>query len=305
MRRLLLMFLMLGLLSFAAGCGDDDDEDGGGSDEPAQEETSTAAEEPQKLSIEITAAGEGEFELTAPESIEAGLVEIELKNSDEDAPHEAQLIRIEEGGDVEEFFEAIQSEEGAPIPDFAQDPGGVGTTAPGETRSVTQVLEPGSYVIFDSEEPEGEDVEANYENGAQATLEVTGEAVEGELPETEGRIVADEYSFETEGLVEGENTVTFENAGEELHHVIAFPFTNDETTIEELAELFQSEEEPEGPPPVDFERGTGTAVIDGGASQVATLNFESGRYALVCFITDREGGPPHVAEGMVAEVEIP
>jgi plastocyanin len=305
MRRLLLMFLMLGLLAFAAGCGDDDDEDGGGTDEPAQEETSTAAEEPQKLEISISSPEEGQFEYEVPETVEAGLTEIEFTNEDE-VPHEAQLIRLEgEDADVDEFLESTD-EEGAPIPEFAVDGGGVGSTAPGETATATQVLQPGRYLLFDSETPEGEgEGEPNHQNGARVEFEITGEEVEAELPETEASIVADEYSFETDGLKAGENELTFENAGEELHHVIAFPFTNDEATIEQLEELFQSEEEPEGPPPVDFEKAVGTAVIDGGISQNVTLELESGRYAFVCFIPDREGGPPHVAKGMIAEVEIP
>ena len=66
----------------------------------------------------------------------------------------------------------------------------------------------------------------------------------------------------------------------------------------------EQEEEASGPPPVDFEGGAGTAVLEGGMKQVAELELKRGKYALVCFISDRKGGPPHVAKGMVAEAAV-
>ena len=35
------------------------------------------------------------------------------------------------------------------------------------------------------------------------------------------------------------------------------------------------------------------------------LELRQGRYALVCFLSDRKGGPPHVVKGMVTEVDVP
>jgi hypothetical protein len=34
-----------------------------------------------------------------------------------------------------------------------------------------------------------------------------------------------------------------------------------------------------------------TAVLDGGTTQVTDLRLNKGKYALVCFIQDRKGGP--------------
>jgi hypothetical protein len=45
-------------------------------------------------------------------------------------------------------------------------------------------------------------------------------------------------------------------------------------------------------------------VIEGGESQLVTADLEPGRYALLCFISDRQGGPPHAVKGMVDELEI-
>jgi hypothetical protein len=45
-------------------------------------------------------------------------------------------------------------------------------------------------------------------------------------------------------------------------------------------------------------------VIEGGEGQLVTLYLKPGRYVLFCFISDRQGGPPHAIKGMVDEVEV-
>jgi hypothetical protein len=47
-----------------------------------------------------------------------------------------------------------------------------------------------------------------------------------------------------------------------------------------------------------------TPVLEGGAKQLITLELESGKYALLCFVPDRAGGKPHAFLGMVSEVEV-
>jgi hypothetical protein len=47
-------------------------------------------------------------------------------------------------------------------------------------------------------------------------------------------------------------------------------------------------------------------VLDKGGKQVDTLELTSGSYALLCFITDRAGSPPHVIKAkMIQEVKVP
>ena len=41
-----------------------------------------------------------------------------------------------------------------------------------------------------------------------------------------------------------------------------------------------------------------------GEAQVVNMTFESGSYVFLCFITDKEGGPPHFTKGMVQQVDI-
>jgi hypothetical protein len=72
-------------------------------------------------------------------------------------------------------------------------------------------------------------------------------------------------------------------------------------TIEVVETFFREEE---GQPPVDFEQGVFTPVLEGGDEQVSAASLDSGRWALVCLISNREGRPPHIEMGMIDEVEV-
>ncbi len=264
------------------------------------DEESSSSSKPRKLAVEVTEQGQGKFGLEAPESVEAGVVEISLETPGDQTSHDAQLVRVEGDHSIDEVLEFI-AKEGAPTPDWLFAAGGVGQTATG--ASATQQLAPGSYFILDTGQPEGDDVKSYAEEGATAALEVTGEATSGELPSAEAKITATEYDFTASGLEAGKNEVEFDNAGEDLHHVIAFPYAEG-ADLAAVKKVFMEEGEPSGPPPLDFESIAATAVLEGGAKQVAELDLKRGKYALVCFVSDRKGGPPHVAKGMITEAVV-
>ena len=108
-------------------------------------------------------------------------------------------------------------------------------------------------------------------------------------------MTAAEYTFEDDGLEAGENEIAFQNVGAQPHHLIVAPIKGD-ATIEEVEKAFAGKDE--GPPPAE-DKGiqTATAVIEGGETQLVELDLKPGRYAFYCFISDRQGGPPHVAQG--------
>jgi hypothetical protein len=265
---------------FVGGCGDDEEDSQDTAAAPAQVEIATPANPDEPL--------------TAPASVEAGEAEITFTNSGE-KPANAQLIRVEGDHSGEETLNGLRAvSSGKPAPPWFFAGGGIGTTVPGETRTVTQVFEPGTYYAI------------NDETGKPAVpdpIEVTGEAAEASVPEAPATITASEYTFEAQELASGSGELTFENAGEEPHHVVAMPLAQG-GTIQEAERFFQSEEEPQGPPPVDFRKEVSTAVVEGGDTQVVELPLVKGDYALVCFISDRQGGPPHIAKGMIAEATV-
>ena len=270
-------------LALLAACGDDDEDSGGG--------------EAQALQITVADKGKGQSALEAPGTVEAGVVELTLRNNGE-RPHDAQLFRVAGNQSAEQTIAAVgkllQGQGG--FPEWLTAAGGVGATKPGQTGTVTQVLEPGTYYIGDIEGTSGPP-----DPKTVPRLVVTGDAADAELPETEGTITARDYRFESEGLQTGENEVLFENAGAQPHHIIAAQIKPG-STIEDVRTFVKTEQ---GEPPIDEASSVVTAVLEGQTSQTVTLDLaKPGKYALLCFISDREGGPPHALLGMISEAEV-
>lgn len=45
-------------------------------------------------------------------------------------------------------------------------------------------------------------------------------------------------------------------------------------------------------------------MFDGGEALIQELEVAAGRNVVVCFISDRDGDPPHVMEGMIDMIEV-
>lgn len=262
------------VLCFLAGCGQ------GGS-----------STEAKPLNLELTESGDKTSYSGTPREVPAGLVRVSLKNGGK-TPHEAQMVRVDGEHSADEVVQVI-SREGGPIPEWLHPAGGVSITPPGQTTTAVQPLEEGTHHVLDlqSEGPS---------KGAQATFNVTGGGGDAEPPEAPATVTASEYKFETSGLKPGKNRVRFDNAGQEYHHVIMAPIKPGKT-IDDARKFLSTEK---GEPPIDEEKSVSSAVIDAGSSQVIDLELEKGKYAAVCFISDRKGGPPHAAKGMLMEVDV-
>jgi len=269
------------LLGLAA-CGDDDEKESGSG-------------QAQTLSVGVN----GQGKLTGVTDVKGGVVTLNFRNGSKD-PYDLQLIRVDGNRPVAQVLRVIGSE-GGPIPTWLHGAGGVGGTEPGQNSTATQVLPPGSYYAIAQAETEGE---GDGPKPVTQAFKVEGGASEGELPEAPATITATEYKFQATGLKTGVNRIRFANDGKELHHVIAFQLAPGKT-VADLKKAFQSEGPPQGPPPFIPTSQTGTAVLDGGVDQNIELEFpKAGNWALVCFIQDRKGGPPHAAKGMITPVAI-
>ena len=292
-----------------AACGDDDDKD----------KSTTAKATP--LAITTSDAGSKRFKTEAPKSIKGGLVNLTFTNAGKEE-HEAQLVRIDGAHTSQDVIELF-GKEAAPIPDWVSFPGGAGNTAPGQTVTATLNLRPGKYMTFDGGDPD--EGASKSSRGALAEFEVTA-GEDGPLPASTATITAatdeaaeeaaeaaegtDEHakhahSFEISGLKAGKNRLRFVNKGKEDHHAVLFPIVPGKT-IADVEKFFMQQGRPTGPPPVDFEGGASTAVTGGDTEQVADLVLaKPGKYAVVCFLTDRDGkGKPHFAEGMLEEADV-
>lgn len=290
----------IALSALAVGCGGDDDRPDAADREPAK---------PVSFPITATAEGATKRAMSFPATVEAGLITMTLRNSDT-VPRSAQLLRIVGDHSLDEVVDVVTAD-GEEIPAWVQDGGGVPAVEPGATGSASQVLVPGRYVLVDDQEGEGEDAKTHAELGAVGDFTVTGERARVGLPPVPATITATDveqdgektYGFRLEGLRAGTNRVHFQNTGAELHHALFLPLRKG-ATLAQAEQLLTSSRTPSGPPPVDFSKIVGTKVIDAGIEQNITLDLPAGRYAVVCFVSDREGGKSHVEKGMIEEVEI-
>jgi hypothetical protein len=252
------------------------------------------SDDAQKLSFTAESKGKS-VTFTVPESAEAGLAEITVTN-DSDAEADLQLIRVEGDRTPEEVVQGLgKAIQGQSFPEWFFAAGGVGTLEAGESATVTQVLQPGDYYAFNTESNGPPDPKT------VAVTKVSGEESDDELAEGDATVEGGEYVFNAETLPSGSTEILFDNIGAQPHHLIASKFISEDATAEDVEKFFKTEK---GKPPIS-EKGTqSTAVLEGGEGQLVTMDLEPGRYALYCFITDREGGPPHAFKGMIDEVEV-
>ena len=298
--------LALVLTLVAAACGDDDDEDtaASGSGSEAAEET---AEIP---TFTITATDDlaaKKFTFDVPSDISGGVVTLELKNDGKEF-HDFQLVKAVDGHTLDDLLSEVESED-APLSDWVDPPGGASHAVPGATTRSTLELEPdATYWYFCTEssggEEEGTEEVSHAGNGMAGEFTVEGDSG-AELPDAPASVTAKDYSFEVSGLKAGKNTIAFVNDGpEQIHHALFFPVVEGKT-FEDAKAALTSEEETEGPPPVDFENGVGTTVMGADHSMVVELDLKPGTYALICFMPDKgTAGPPHASKGMLTEVTI-
>ena len=279
-RHALLTLALASALALSA-CGDDDD-DGGGS--------GTADPQSGKAIFEMSGSGKSP-KVTGPSEARAGVLELQLKNRTKKEVS-LQIVGFEGNRDPAEIIKAGEAwgDKGGKLPSDIRLVGGTGNVAPGKTGVVRQSLSAGKYLAL------------NIDSNAYSEFEVTGDGT-GTLPSTDGTITGSEFKFETGPLKAGDVQLTFRNSGQEAHHVVGLPI-NPGKTIEEVADFLKEEDEASGPPPFSEKGGFDTAILDGGAEQTFDAKLKAGRYALICFIPDRAGGPPHVAKGMVSEAVV-
>jgi hypothetical protein len=118
------------------------------------------------IPVTVTASASGKrVKFDVPARVKPGATELSLVNNTKE-PVELQIVRLDEGHTLAEFYPALESE-AAPIPTWLHAFGGVGETSPGQTRTAVVDLEAGSYAWFSNTSPEQEGAQPLYKRGGE------------------------------------------------------------------------------------------------------------------------------------------
>jgi hypothetical protein len=262
----------------------------------------TAADTVQTLKVKAIDGTKGTYSFEGlPTTLKGGNLAVELTNTGKEE-HDLAILRIEGKHSMDEVMKIINSED-APTPSWLHANGGTGRIPPGQVGRATVNLGPGTYMFACTVSNETTH-KSHAAGGMMKMITVTGPKAATLPAGATGSIVAKEYGFETKGLKAGKNVVEFSVAGKELHHFLMFPLMPGKT-IQDAIAFLSSDKPPSGPPPVNFDKGQNSSVIEKSEGAILTeINLTPGRWAMVCFMTDRAGGPPHIMKGMALEVVI-
>lgn len=121
-------------------------------------------------------------------------------------------------------------------------------------------------------------------------------------PDVDGRIIAKRgLTWGGSSSLPAKGTFLFKNrrtAG--VPHFVVLQQVTEGTTVDEVLEFLQSEQE-DGPPPSWLERGAmDTGSLSPGQRMTVDYDLPPGQYAVLCFFPDpKMDGVPHAAMGMV------
>jgi uncharacterized cupredoxin-like copper-binding protein len=252
------------------------------------------------LALSISETGKGS-KFTVPPSATGGLVTVQLTNLGK-KPHGAQLIRVESGHTIAQALAILAPERPKKVPSWIHGEGGVGAAEPGATGSATVNLPAGSYGVVD--------IAASGEGGPPAVSTLTvSPGKEGPLPATGTTITAaapskDHFKWQISGpLKVGPSAITLVSKGSRTLHELTVGRITANVPIARIVKDLQSN----GPPPSYVDPGVqySTAVLDNGKAENTQLVLtKPGKYVFICHLTDRDGGKPHFAEGLITTVTV-
>lgn len=290
MKRLMLFVALLAPL-FSGACSSDDD--------PAVDEASDVApdkaQEPavQKLSFEAT-----EYGYEVPSRVNDGTVELTMKNVGKEI-HIAAVGRVRDGRTFADAVKDLQSPT-PPVNPAADDSssGGIASTSPGQSSSVTFLLQPGTY-YFACFIPAPDGVPHVAKGMVEAFEVVDIPVAPAAAPAASGKVVAKDFSYTTSYEVKaGEQFIELANEGDQAHEITLVEFAAGKGP----ADLQAFFENPTGAAPATFYGGPVVGVLP---VIWRTPKLVAGKsYVFMCLIPDGADGVPHAAKGMVLPMTV-
>ncbi len=255
-----------------------------------------------------------EYATDAPDTIPAGWTTFRLTNRGHEV-HYGHIVRLAPGKTVQDlvdaYAEAIRTS--GPRPTWVTRFGGPGGTFPGDTSSVTQQLEPGSYVWICPVEDNG----GNPHFGKGEVKPFVVRASDGPMADSAARPKASmvirlkDFSFDVDSSIPaGRQTIRVANAGLEPHDLVMMKLNPGITSDQVLAAMNPERARRPGqaaapPPPLEslMTGAGGIAAIAPGMESFFDATLSPGEYVLLCMATAPDGRS-HIEHGMVKQIRI-
>ena len=241
--------------------------------------------------------------LSAPTSVEAGRVFLQVENDSDGASVAVEFYRAPQGTSAADLIPGFQDAAALdqPPPDFYDMliAGGVTAEAGGRGQAVID-LPAGSWIA----------AAFVYGNGADALLtqavEVTGEIGDPDDPDADIDLNFEDFSFDLEERVPAADQVwELENDGEQPHFISIYSYPGELTEAAVNAALFDAygtAPDPVDPAATPIDLGAlvevgGSGTMSAGTEAWLQLDLPKGTYLALCQVADRESGLPHAALG--------
>ncbi|MES3033257.1 MAG: hypothetical protein V4813_04605 [Gemmatimonadota bacterium] len=268
----------------------------------------------QPTTRNLVSLSASEYAIVAPDTIAPGWTNLRLTNRGQEV-HYGHIVRLDPGKTVQEliaaYAEAIRTS--GPRPTWVTRFGGPGGAFPGDSSTVTQYLEPGSYVwICPIEDDKGIPHFSKGEFRPFVISAGTGVAADSAArPEATMVIRLMDFSFGLDSVVAaGRHTIRVENTGVEPHDLVVMKLAPG-MTLEGLMAVMNPEKarrpgQAEAPPPPPDSLPTGAGGIAAIAPKMESF-FETtwtpGDYVLLCMATAPDGRA-HIEHGMVKQIRV-
>ena len=276
-------------------------------------ENNTARQDVATAAPNVVHLTASEYAFQAPDTIQARWTTFRMANHGQEV-HYGHIVQLDSGRTVQQlidaYAEAIRTS--GPRPKWVTRFGGPGGVAPGDSSSVTQYLEPGSYVwICPVEDDRGNPHFGKGEFKSFAIRASGGaNADRGAAPEASVVIRLKDFSFDFDAPASGRHTVRVENAGVEPHDLVLMKLapakTADDIVTWMNPERARRPDQAGEPAPSLESLGTGAggiAAIAPGMEVFFDADFTPGEYVLICMATAPDGRS-HIEHGMVRQISV-
>ncbi len=255
---------------------------------PAAAPTPTPVAMPE-VTVEVSDTG-----ISAPAEMPAGLVAVTIRNNTE-APAGPMFARLNEGVTVEQFTEAMTTDESGTAAIALVTLLGGAQAGAGESVRTVFDLKPGNHIAL------------GFGEGPPQLASFTVAAGSGAAPAApDPGVTVDLIDFQftmPEQIKAGAQTWQIENKGGQWHEMVVIKL-NEGATVQDLLAMMMSEGPPEGPPP--FEQVAFWAPMSAGERAWTTIDLPAGSYTVLCFLPDFASDPPasHLEHGMVRTLTV-